>query len=226
MLQNLSHTGLNMKALFLNLDALYPEVDYQTLMAQMQSLSHPRRKLKELQMKGQLIRLKKGFYVLTRDLIAREYSPQIVANLLYGPSYLSLEYALSFYQLIPEKVEAFTSVTTQKNKLFQTPIGTFSYAHLSAQLYPLGVTLQKTADHRSFLMATPEKALMDIFTLRFQNSPTPTSKDVLPALEDDLRISFSVLKTKVKSQNLLALKPFYRRRPWNKLTIDFLLENL
>jgi len=216
-----------MKKPFLDLQNLYPEADYQALMAQMPPQSHPRRKLKELQNKGHLLRLKKGFYVLSKELIGKDYSPQIVANLLYGPSYLSMEYALSYYQLIPERVEAFTSVTTQKNKSFETPIGLFTYQHLSTSLYPMAVTLQKnSSDERTFLIATPEKALMDMFTLNFQNSQTPAAKDIPQALEEDLRVSLSELQKVLNKETLLQMQPHYKHRRWNKLLIEFLLEKL
>lgn len=217
---------LFMKSPLLDPLALYPEIDYQALMAQMPHQSHPRRKLKELQNSKQLIRLKKGFYILSKDLVGREYSPEIVANLLYGPSYLSLEYALSYYRLIPERVELFTSVTTQKNKFFSTPLGNYSYNHLSVSLYPLGVTLKKTNDNRTFLIASPEKALMDIFTLKFKNSALPQKDDIPKALEDDLRVDVSEFN-KILNKNLLReMQPHYTNRKWNKLTIEFILENL
>jgi predicted transcriptional regulator of viral defense system len=212
-------------SLKLNSD-LFPEIDYQALMAELHHLSHPRRKLKELQNKGLLIRLKKGFYVLSSELIGKEYSPEIVANLLYGPSYLSLEYALSYYHLIPERVEHFTSVTTQKNKVFPTPLGHFIYQHISPTLYHLGVTLQKTSDHRTYHMASVEKALMDVFTLRFNNSTLPKKKDVEMALKEDLRIDLIELKNQLNRESLLEMKEYYRNRRWNKLVLEFLLEDL
>lgn len=215
-----------MKLPFNNISILHPEVDYQSLMAQMPHQSHPRRKLKELQKKGLLIRLKKGFYILSKELIGKEYSTEIAANLIYGPSYLSLEYALSFYNLILERVENFTSVTTQKNKSFATPLGHFTYQHLSSSLYPLGVALKKTSEGRYFQIASPEKALMDIFTLKFKNSIRPQPKDITIALEEDLRIDLDELKNQINKNLLLTMKPHYRGRRWNKLVIDFILENL
>jgi len=214
------------KKYFENLKNLLPEADYQALMAQMPGESHPRRKLQELKKKGYLIRLKKGFYVFSKEFINRDYSPQIVANLLYGPSYLSLEYALDYYQLIPERVENFTREITQKNKNFQTPIGNFTYQHLAVSLYPFCVHLEKTADARSFLIATPEKALMDIFTLKFDNSNSPVLADIRAALEEDLRIDMDVLRKIINKKNLLQMKPYYKYRRWNKLVLTYLLENL
>ncbi|MGZ3771937.1 MAG: type IV toxin-antitoxin system AbiEi family antitoxin domain-containing protein [Bdellovibrio sp.] len=205
---------------------LYPEIDYQALMAEFHHLSHPRRKLKELQNKGLLIRLKKGFYVLSADLVGKEYSPQIVANLLYGPSYLSLEYALSYYHLIPERVEHFTSVTSEKNKVFKTQLGHFTYRHISPSLYPLGVTLRETTDNRTFLIASVEKTLMDVFTLRFNSSDLPKKEDVESAIEEDLRIDLKELKKQLNKESLAEMKEHYKNRRWNKLVLEFLLGTL
>lgn len=215
-----------MKNPFDQLNNLSPEVDYQALLAQMQSQSHPRRKLKELQNQGSLIRVKKGFYVFSEQFIGRSYSPQIVANLLYGPSYLSLEYALSYYQLIPERVVSFTNVTSQKNKNFKTPIGHFSYDHLAVSIYPIGITVKKTDDFRNFLIAKPEKALMDIFSLKFKNTDKPTMKDIPIALNEDLRIDLNIFKTIIDRDLLQEMQPLYKNRRWNQLVIKFLLETL
>ncbi len=215
-----------MSKLINQLKDLYPEVDYQALMAQMQNQSHPRRKLKELQEKGFLIRLKKGFYVLTYDFIGKNYSPQIIANLLYGPSYLSLEYALSYYSLIPERVEVLTSVTTQKNKTFDTQVGHFSFTHLASAIYPIGVSIESTQDNRFFIIATPEKALMDIFSLRYKNSDSPKSQDIQRILTDDLRIDLDIFEKNMNRKLLQEMLPLYKNRIWNQRVIKYLLENL
>lgn len=215
-----------MDSLIKRLKALQPEIDHQGILAQMPEQSHPRRKLKEFQNKGYLIRVKNGFYVFDPDFLGRPYSPPIVANLLYGPSYISLEYALSFHRLIPERVETLTSVTTQKNKQFETAIGNFSYAHLHASLYPLGVTIAQTSDNRQFLIATPEKALLDFFTLKMRSSGKPTLQDIAVTLEEDLRIDLSTLKNTLQRQRLENMRLAYKNRPWCKLLINFILEEL
>jgi predicted transcriptional regulator of viral defense system len=222
----MSHTGLIMKDLKGYFKGFQPEVDYQALMAQLIGFSHPRRKLREMQDKGQLIRLKKGFYVFSQDFIGQPHSPEIVANLLYGPSYLSLEYALSYYGLIPERVEALTSVTTNKNKTYATPIGLFTYQHMHSQIYPLGLKIQLTIDQRKFLMATPEKALVDLFSLKFRSLEKPNSTDIINALSEDLRVNMDELASQINRMMLLELQPHYQNRPWCRALIKYLLENL
>jgi hypothetical protein len=81
--------------------------------------------------------------------------------MIYGPSYISFEYALAYYGLIPERVEEVTSVTTGKSKLFMTPAGRFSYTHVSTSYYSFGFGRKQLGDERTFLIAGPEKAVAD-----------------------------------------------------------------
>lgn len=134
--------------------------DYQILMDALSDYSKPRDVVTRLLSQGVLVRIKKGLYCFgnayRRGPVEREY----VANLVYGPSYVSLEYALYFYDLIPERVYTVTSVTTKRSKEFDTPLGNFYYRMLSGNRYEAGFTLHST-ETSSFLIATPEKALVD-----------------------------------------------------------------
>ncbi len=193
-------------------------------MAQLPKQSHPRRKISELQKKGYLLRIKKGLYIFTKEYIGKMYSPEIIANLIYGPSYVSLEYALSRYGLIPEKVEVVTNITLGKNKDYHTPIGTYSYSHLSLKLYPLGLRLDHNEDHRTFLIASPEKALLDKFSLHFDSAQKPQKKDISSALWEDLRLDKNKYLSLRDLKLLNSLKPYYKNRPWSKLLIEYLME--
>jgi predicted transcriptional regulator of viral defense system len=215
-----------MDNLLKRLKKLQPEIDYQGLMAEMTGIFHPRRKITELQKKSVLVRVKKGFYVFDPEYFGKKYSKEIVANLLYGPSYLSLEMALSFYGLIPERVQTMTSVTSQKNKKFSTSIGNFSYWHISEKLYPLGVTRKQMEDGRFFLVATAEKALLDYFLFHFSRSGAPTRKDIEDALVHDLRIEISSLRRVLSFEKVKELKPYYKNRRWCSLLLDYLEEIL
>lgn len=83
--------------------------------------------------------------------------------MLYGPSYVSLEWALSFYGLIPERVHTVTSMTLGRNKEFHTPVGDFTFYRMSSESYSIGVTQKQSPDFvGGFLMASPEKALADL----------------------------------------------------------------
>lgn len=139
-----------------------PYVDAQTLLSLLVGYQNPRDVLSRMVKKGELIRLKNGFYLIAaKDPTASIERPyEQIANLMYGPSYVSLEWALSFYGMIPEGVRVVTSVTTGSRKEFTTPLGTFSYQHLNHQRYAIGIGRQSGATG-GFLIATPEKALAD-----------------------------------------------------------------
>lgn len=143
-----------------------PYIDAQTLLTLLSDYRKPRECILRMIKNEELIRLKNGFYLIA-DKIKQGSQTLIpleqVANLLYGPSYVSLEWALSFYGMIPERVHMITSMTLGRNKEYQTPIGNFVYHRLSSKSYSIGVTQMKSPDFvGGFLIATPEKALADL----------------------------------------------------------------
>jgi hypothetical protein len=226
MLQYMSLTGSNYLFLLQKLKKMPPELDYQTVINLLKNESHPRRCLSQLVKKEILIRIKKGTYAVAKSFSDSEYSKEILSNLIYGPSYLSLEFALSYYQLIPEQVSTMTNVTLAKTKKFRTPVGHFSYDHLSKKTYPLGVCLKKTFDDRSFLIASPEKALLDYFDSRFDNKIKPKKTDIEIALTEDLRIDLSELKIIIDPDFLKKVKPIYKNRDWCWQLINYLLKDI
>ena len=126
----------------------------------LKAYAFPRKAISDALVRGDLIRVKKGLYVQSgRGILP--YSKEILANMMYGPSYISLEYALAYYGLIPERVEEVTSVTTGKSKRFDTPIGRFSFTHLPLHYYSFGFNRKPLEEDRGFLLADPEKAIAD-----------------------------------------------------------------
>ncbi|MBA3051576.1 MAG: hypothetical protein ABII20_06725 [Candidatus Omnitrophota bacterium] len=123
-----------------------------------------RRQVSDWLKKGYLIQLKKGTYIFSDEY--RKINPSIsfIANFLYSPSYLSLEYALSFYGLIPEKVTVITSVSARKTKTIKNRMGRFEYNSIKKELF-FGFKKSGT-DGQNFFIAEPEKALLDFFYLR------------------------------------------------------------
>jgi hypothetical protein len=136
------------------------EFDYQALMAALSEYANPRDKVTTLLRRGDIIRVKKGLYVFGDELRRRLYSRELLANLVYGPSFVSLDSALSFHGLIPERIEALTSVTTKRPKTFHTPIGSFIYRQSPRSSFHLGMDRMEE-DDVAFLIATPERALAD-----------------------------------------------------------------
>jgi hypothetical protein len=144
-------------------------------------------KITKLLRSGTIIRVKKGLYVFGPHLRQHPICKETLANLIYGPSCISLEYALSFHGLIPERVETITSVTPKKNKEFDTPVGRFSYRYLGADRYPHGIEQQWLDKQHPILIASPEKALCDYLELK-DVPRLKSSKAARAFLREDLRI--------------------------------------
>ena len=81
----------------------WEEFDYQALLGALQDYAHPRDKISDLLVKGVIIRVKKGQYIFGDSYRNKPYSREILANLIYGPSCVSLEYALHSHGLTPER---------------------------------------------------------------------------------------------------------------------------
>jgi predicted transcriptional regulator of viral defense system len=140
-------------------------VDAQTLLNLLADYKKPREVILRMIENGELIRLKNGFYLIHEkitDSSAKIIPLEQIANLLYGPSYVSMEWALSFYGMIPERVHTVTSMTLGRSKEYSTPVGNFSYFTLSSERYSIGITQKQSTDFvGGFLIASPEKALVD-----------------------------------------------------------------
>ena len=145
-------------------------------------------KARRMEAEGQVIRLKKGLYIAKND--GTNISLELIANHLYGPSYVSMSWALSYYGLIPERVYLVQSMTTKHSRNFTNPFGNFQYKSCSKEYFPIGITQQKHGN-TSFLIATPEKALCDYIShhalkLRFV-------KETGSWLEEDLRFEMEAI---------------------------------
>jgi len=163
--------------------------DYQYLKGLLSEYRHPRNKISRLLDRGEIIALKRGLYVLDQRF-GVELVPGIAANLLYGPSYVSLDYALASHGLIPELAFQVTSVTTGRKKIFETAVGTFTYRQLEPEYYSLGYQLRQAGDS-GYLIATPEKALCDklYFAPRLEDAAA-----LEQYLFEDLRIDPGLLR--------------------------------
>lgn len=112
---------------------------------------------------GYIVQLKNGLYAF-KEWTTLPGSDQIVANLMYRPSYISLYSALAYYGMIPEFVARTTSVTTLKTATFSNVIGTFDYRHIKPDLY-WGYHMIESISKRNIFIALPEKALLDLLYL-------------------------------------------------------------
>ncbi len=137
------------------------EFDYQVLLDGLREYDRPRDKITALLRQGAIVRVKKGIYIFGERYKRRPFSKEVLANMICGPSYISLDYALHYYGLIPERVEAVTSVTCSRGRRFSTPVGLFMYRGVPMRAYPIGIDQVELEGGRSFLIAIPEKALAD-----------------------------------------------------------------
>lgn len=109
---------------------------------------------------GAIVRLKRGIYVLGEKYRNKGHSLFPAAQMLYGPSYISLESALSYHGWIPEAVYTITSAVENRAKEIKTPLGVFSYTPVSYNTFFAGVD-RVESDNGVFLMASPWRALAD-----------------------------------------------------------------
>jgi hypothetical protein len=150
-------------------------------------------KAKRIENTGEIIRLKKGLYVVNPKVSRLELSPFLIANHIYGPSYVSMHTALRHYGLIPETVYAIQSMTTGIAKSYTNELGSFIYTRVSTPYYKIGVNIEENSGS-SFMIASPEKALCDLMVytpnlnLRFQSQ-------IRDYLEYDLRFDMDELST-------------------------------
>lgn len=158
-----------------------------TLLSILGEYRSPNDKIARMVDDGLLKPIKKGSYVVSPEISGIPISLPLVANLLYGPSYVSMDYALHHYGIIPELVVEVTSMTTRRGKMFDLPLGRFSYTHSPLELYAIGIDRVENVDHTGYLMASPEKALCDklLFT---RNLNVRTVRGMRELLFDDLRV--------------------------------------
>lgn len=112
---------------------------------------------------GKVIGLRRGMYLLSPTYRRVPLNPVVLANQLYTPSYLSGLWALGYFDMIPERVVWFTSVTSRVPRRFENPVGVFDYRNIK-QEYFFGASMRKVGT-QEVLVAEPEKALLDYWHL-------------------------------------------------------------
>jgi len=162
------------------------EFDYGLLMQALSSLKNPRQKVTALLRQGHMIRVKKGLYVWGKSWRKRPIQLEILANLIYGPSIVSSDWALSFHGLIPERVTVITSTGPKAPVEFRTPVGFFRYRRVPMAYAPLG--LQRIEVHGTgYLIASAERALCDRL-FEIPELYRPSRREMTALLKEELRI--------------------------------------
>lgn len=186
------------------------EFDYQSLLDALNGYARPRDAITRLLRDRVIIRVKKGLYVFGPAYARRPYSRELLANLIYGPSYVSLDYALQHHGLIPEQVHAVTSVTCSRARRFQTPVGLFIYRTAPLSGYWRGIDRVEIGGNGAALVATPEKALAD--KVRDDRGTGITSvRRMLSYLLEDLRVDAEGLGH-LDPEEIAAIGEAYRSR--------------
>jgi len=187
----------------------YPLILGRDIHFEKKTLQNERNQLNRWVHNGLLIRLKRGVYVLNEQ--DRRITPDtcFIANHLYDPSYVSLEYALAFYGMIPEAVKDITSITTRKTMTLHNEFGNYIYQHIKPDAFR-GFSKMGNVKY-SFFMAAPEKALLDFLYLHlaeFDNNNIKNKLELsyrfqnLDALNKEKLIKYSVL---FRSKKLLKV---------------------
>lgn len=154
----------------------------------------PNDKISDLLKSKELISVRRGLYITGTKMDLPTPEPFLIANHLRGPSYVSLESALSYWNMIPERTYEVSSVTIKTSKLYKTPVGRFNYQYLKIPYYSYGIKNIKYSPKQTILIASPEKALCDKIVL------TPkihlrSIKQTQNFLMEDLRIDSEILST-------------------------------
>jgi hypothetical protein len=171
----------------------------------------PGDKVSEWLREGALQPLRRGLYLAGPPLRSGPVCLPLLANHLYGPSCVSLDFALAWHGLIPEGVVEVTSVTPRPSRRLSNPIGRFSYQHLPLPYYAVGQELGEAGDGLSFLMASPAKALCDRLVL--SRSLPPLSRGAMRQwLLEDLRLNQALLPDISLADLRACLATGYKRR--------------
>ena len=177
---------------------------------------NPQSKIRRLVERKELFPLTRGLYETDSD--APGYC---LAQAIYGPSYISFDYALAYYDLIPETVYTFSSATFGKRKIkeYDNHFGRFTYRDVPNEAYPPGIIIKEEEPY-IYKIACPEKALCDkLYTM----PPVTSQKEIEKMIFDDLRIEKESLLNmdinfileigdKYHSNNLKYLMKYFRRK--------------
>ena len=171
------------------------------ILNELSQYASPKNRLSRMVHKGEYIQITKGLYETDRSTPGH-----LLAGSIYGPSYLSFEFALGYYGMIPEAVYSFTSATFEKKrkKSFETPFGTFTYRDVPSVVYSLGVDIIQEGQY-SFMIASREKAICDQL---YKTNPMSNYSELREFLFADLRIDASELE-KINLQDLGILAERY-----------------
>ncbi len=154
---------------------------------------HPgldRRRLFEWQSRGYIIKIRKEWYCLP-GFLRKPYSSWLIANLVHAPSYISLETALSYYDVIPEGVFMTTSVTTNRPLKKEMAGHLYSYSSLRTELFKGYRLVETDFNNRKIKIADMEKAILDFFYFRTEYATLDAIRELrfnIPVIREALNV--------------------------------------
>lgn len=162
--------------------------------------SKPKDALTSSLRKDEILRVRRGLYVFGDFWRKKQVNHRMLANLIYGPSILSLDFILSDAGLIPEAVYEYTSISIGRSRVFNTPVGRYSYKQVNRARFTVASQLVRT-DNGNYFAAAPLKALVDKiwFDKRFRPTSPSSYQDYLLY---DLRIDEEALSQYAAVENL------------------------
>ncbi len=172
--------------------------------------SFDRRRLVEWQQKDFIQKIRKGYYSF-KDIDVNEALIYYTSNIIYKPSYISLQSALSYYNFIPEAVYNITAISTRKTNSFDTPLGSYLYRNIKKNLF-FGYVLINKRNH-TIKMANSEKALLDMMYLNLMSSS---------AQIEGLRINTQMVREQINFQRLNNYLDLYHSETMKKRVKSFL----
>lgn len=176
-------------------------ITYNSLLKKYSNYEAPKNKISRLVKEGVYTKVTKGIYETDENIAG-----YLLSNIIYGPSYLSFDYALSYYGLIPEAVYTLTCACFEKKKIkkYITHFGTFTYRDVPSQVFPMDVILKEESDYY-YKIASPEKALCDKL---YAVPSIKNKKELISLLFDDLRIDKDEFE-KLDKEKLIELSQYY-----------------
>ena len=188
------------------------------LLGLLKGYSRPYDKIMEMVNQGIIVQLRRGLYLTTSLVNEKTPEPFLIANHLYGPSYVSLDSACYHWGLIPERVFEISSVTPKVSKRFLAQNIVYSFTHLPAAYYPLGIQSLSLTETQTVLIASPEKALCDkVITTSGVN--LRSKNQAMAFLVEDLRIEKDQLR-ELNLREMVKWLPVCPKRSSIKILVE------
>lgn len=192
----------------------------QIILDLLKDYKRPNDKVNELVKKGLLLNVIRGVYVPGPNVKVTGPENFLIANHLRGPSYITAEAALAYWELIPERVYEISSATIKDSRIYRTPMGRFSYTNIPLPYYAFGIQRVQLTPKQAVLIASAEKAVCDkIVTTSGVN--LRSQAQVKDFLMEDLRIG----KEQLQKLNTEAILSWISDAP-KKTSLEMLVKTL